>query len=216
MQTATWQKARPTTRMPPPSRAPVPFAPAWRATDQTLRALRRPVLARVLNDKFQQHTITLLSEMADDRVQDAAAMFANSCLSTVPVVNQFPVLRQLGQELAKRLAGEMSTKSVVSDLVQRCGKRNAGILLAFSLVTFMLHLAQTWGADGLSFVDVAQLLYSHLGLAAAFVSGKDVDLAPLVSKLAPHRGGNVDAIWDMLRDNKVKVKVCKWCRHHCV
>lgn len=206
MQLATWQR-------PPPSRSPVPFGSAWHATDQTLRALRRPVLARVLNDQFERHTITLLSEMADDHVQDAAAMLANACMSTMPIVNKVPALRELGQGLARRLAGEMSTKSVVSGLVQRCGKRNAGVLLALSLVTFMMHLAQSWGADGLTFLDVAQLLRDHVSLVAAFVAGRDVDLAPLVAKLAPRRGANVDAIWAMLRDHKAVV--CDWCKSNC-
>lgn len=199
----TTQQARPV----PPRRA---FAHVWRVADSALRSANQASLTRRLHDTFTDQALTAIGDAANSRVQDAAAFVAESCVSALPVVSALPQVRQLAAMLARKLAGRVSTKSVLANVLQRCGgPKNGAATLALALTSFMMHQAQAWGAH----VDMDQTAYvlnQFASLTAAFVSGYDVDLTPIVQRLAPARA-RAAPIWALIRSKAL----CAWCRQQC-
>lgn len=154
---------------PPPRQAP-PLPP------------RR--LSNLLHRHFELHTANIVGEVAADELEDVASSFANACISMVPVISTSPPLKLLARELAKRFVRQVRAKNRVAQLVQRCGPRQAAALLALSVATFVFHIAQQWGSP-MAFEDVVTLLLENIPLIAGFITGRNVNLGPLLERLLP-------------------------------
>ena len=186
------------------------FPHVWQAADTALRSANQASLTRRLQHSFTDHTLGQVGNFANSHVQNAAAMVAESCVAAVPVVNALPHVRQLASTLARKLAQRVSSKSVLTDALQKCGGTgNAAAMLALALASFMMHQAQAWGAH----VDVDQTAYvlnQFASLTTAFLNGQDVDITPIVQKLAPARAATAP-IWALIRSKAL----CAWCRQQC-
>lgn len=187
------------------------FPHTWHTADTTLRASRHPSLTRLLMNSFSKHTVDIVSEFADSKTQDTAAFLADTCVSLIPLVNELPFVRELGQALAKKLTSKVLDKSKFTALLTKCGTETAVQMMALSLATFMMQQAHAWGSTHFTVEDAARVLLKHPMLTFAFVSGKDVSLVPLIKDLVPLTGANTNSIWKMIRSKSV----CAWCKKHC-
>ena len=188
---------------------PAAFQAAWQNTDKVLQSVQHPSLTNILQDSFESHTATMLGNFADARVQDAAGLVADACISVIPVVNSLPHVRALSVTLAKQMASRLPTKTLVKDALKKCGTDHAARLLALSLSSFLAKQAHAWGST--KGVDaVAGVLNSHPAIITAFLRGTDVDVSPVVRDLVP-RQTSADAIFKLIRSKAL----CAWCRHHC-
>lgn len=194
----------------PAAAAAAPFTQTWQAADAALRAAKQASLTHRLHDTFTNQTLGSIAEVANSRVQNAAALAAEACVSAVPVVNSLPHVRELASTLARKLAGRVSSKNLISDALRQCGgTRNAVATLTLAVTAFMMHQAQAWGAHT-DLDHTAYVLNQYASLTAAFVSGYDVDLSPIVHKLAPAHA-SLGPIWALIRSKAL----CAWCQQQC-
>lgn len=147
------------------------------------RAAPNPWVGRLYR-RFRHHTANFVGNVANSQLQDAASGIANTCVSFIPAANSVPALKLLARELAKRLVHHARAKNRVAALVRTCGPHQSAALLAISVVTFLHALAQQWGSP-VTIEDVAALLLEHLPLITAFVTGKHVDVMPILEELLP-------------------------------
>lgn len=180
-------RARPVVSL---ARAPVQPVRAVARPNRTRRRSANPPSLQQLSTRlfrlFETHTATVVGGVAQDRLEDAAAGFANACVSLVPAANAIPGLRLLTRELAKRLARQARANNRVAAFVRRCGPRQAAALLALSVATFMHRIAQDWGSP-LTLEDVVALLLEYMPVIAGFIAGRSVDLKPLFERLLSRR-----------------------------
>ena len=187
------------------------FPHTWHTADATLRASRHPSLTRLLMNSFSKHTLDIVGEFADSKTQDTAAFLADTCVSLIPLVNELPFVRELGQALAKKMTSKVLDKSKFTAFMTKCGTDTAVQMLALSIATFMMQQAHAWGSTHFTVEDAARVLLKHPMLTFAFVSGKDVSLVPLIKDLVPRTGANTNLIWKMIRSKSI----CAWCKKHC-
>lgn len=166
-------------------RAVAPSTPTTRRSADRRSKSNNPLINKLYR-RFKVHTANFVGNVANNQLQNAASGIANACVSLIPASNSFPALNLLARELAKRLVRHTRSKNRVTALVRTCGPQQSAILLAISIVTFLHGLAQQLGSP-MTLEDVATLLLDHVPLIAGFVTGKNVNVLPILEELLPRR-----------------------------